>query len=227
MKLLIATTNAGKLAELRAMLSDLPELEVLSLDDVPPVPPVEEDGDTFEHNARKKAVETARATGLPTLADDSGLEVDALDGAPGVYSARFAGIGASDADNNQKLLTELAHTPDSERTARFRAVLALALWPESPRGAATREGTSGPGSDVSAETLDLELHLVAGVVEGTILRAPRGDAGFGYDPLFVPRGDTRSMAELPKVAKNTISHRARALQNLRALLEKKLSQRKA
>jgi XTP/dITP diphosphohydrolase len=133
------------------------------------------------------------ALGVPAIGDDSGLEVDALDGAPGVRSARFAGEGASDPDNIRHLLAVLNGVPEAERTARFRCVLALAR---------------GPGDEV----------VVEGACEGRILDAPRGDRGFGYDPLFLPDGENRSFAELPGDVKNRISHRARAAGALRAAL---------
>ena len=183
MKLLIATNNAGKLRELRALL-DVPGLEVVGLRDVPGAPEVEEDGDTFEANAIKKAVSLARFSGLWTLADDSGLEVDALGGEPGVRSARYAGEPSDTDANNRKLLAALAGEP--HRHARFRCVLALA----SPAG---------------------ETHCVSGACEGVITTEPRGDGGFGYDPVFQPDGYSQTFAELPIEVKNRISHRARAL----------------
>ena len=184
MKLLVATRNAHKLLEIRAILH-LPGLELLGIDDFgAPLPAVEEDAATMMGNAVKKARVLGAASGLWTLADDSGLEVDALDGAPGVYSARFAGDGAGDAANNRQLLQALAGATD--RRARFRCVLALV----APDG---RSWT------------------VEGVCEGTIARAPSGTQGFGYDPLFVPQGAACSFAELPPAEKNRISHRARAL----------------
>ena len=184
MKLVIATRNAHKLEEIRAIF-DFQSLEVLSAFDFPDIPDVVEDGDTFEANAIKKAVEIARATNCWAMADDSGLEVDALGGAPGVYSARYAGEPCSYSKNNEKLLRELAGKPD--RSARFRTVVALS----DPAGKAeTREGTC----------------------PGVIVEELRGTNGFGYDPLFVPDGYTETFAELDPEVKNRISHRARALQ---------------
>jgi XTP/dITP diphosphohydrolase len=188
MRVVVATRNRGKLAELRRLLAGLP-LELVGLDAVGPVPEVVEDGDTFEANAAKKAREVAVATGLPALADDSGLEVDALGGAPGVRSARFAGEGATDQANNRLLLERMAAVPGPERTARFRCVLAFA-------------DPAGP--------LGHRVHLEEGVCEGHIAEAPRGQDGFGYDPLFVPQGMARSMAELSPDEKNGLSHRGRA-----------------
>lgn len=188
MKLLIATTNKGKLRELRALFSVIPELEVLSPEDVGPLPTVDEDGDTFAHNAEKKAREYAAASGLPVLADDSGLQVDALDGEPGVHSARYAGETATDADNVQKLLAALDGVPEGQRGARFRAVLVVVGLGDTPI-------------------------VTQGACEGRIRTAPRGDDGFGYDPVFLPSAPEaagRTMAELPPEVKNAISHRAKA-----------------
>ena len=190
--LVFATRNRGKLAELRAL---VPGVDVLSIDEAEArlgraIPEVVEDADTFAGNAIKKAREVAAATGLPALADDSGLEVDALGGAPGVYSARYAGPDADDAANNAKLLAALAGVPAERRTARFRSVLALAD-PAGPLG----DGV------LTAE----------GIAEGVVLDAPRGTGGFGYDPLFLfpPLGQT--FAELGVGTKNGLSHRARAM----------------
>ena len=183
MKLVIATRNKHKLEEIRAILS-VPRLEIVSALDFPEVPDVVEDGETFEANAIKKAVALATATGLWALADDSGLEVDALGGAPGVYSARYAGEPASYPANNQKLLKNLAQARN--RRARFRCVIALA----SPSG---------------------DVRTVDGRCEGAIAFEERGAGGFGYDPLFIPDGHTRTFAELEPAAKHAISHRGRAL----------------
>ncbi len=184
--LLVGTQNPGKQREYRDLLADLP-VQWLSpadvgLADFTP----EESGATFEENARCKALAYARATGLPALADDSGLEVDALGGAPGVLSARYAGPQATDADRYRKLLTVLAGVPDVRRTARFICVVALAL----PTG---------------------EVYTAHGALEGSIGYEPRGTEGFGYDPVFV-LPDGRHLAELPAAEKHIISHRGRALQ---------------
>lgn len=196
-RLLVATGNRGKLAELARLFSGLP-IELLSPDEVTSVPEVIEDGDTFEANARRKAGVVAEVTGMMVLADDSGLEVDALGGAPGVRSARYAGDGASDADNNAKLLGALDGVADDARTARFRCVLAVA----------------DPGGP-----LGQRIHIEHGLCEGCILRAPRGDRGFGYDPLFLPSGSDRSMAQLTPSEKDARSHRAAAAMRMRAFLE--------
>ena len=188
MRLLLATRNAGKLRELRSRVHGL---EVLSLDDVPPMPEVKETEDTLEGNARLKALAGARGSRLWTVADDSGLFVDALGGAPGVRSARYA--PGSDADRVQALLGAMEAVPDSQRGAAFRCVLALA----SPAG---------------------EVRMVEGECRGLILRAPRGTGGFGYDPVFLVPALTRTMAELSLEEKGRVSHRARALEALEPLL---------
>jgi XTP/dITP diphosphohydrolase len=175
------------------MLHDQPGVEVLSLVDFPDAPDVVEDRETYQDNALKKASEIAEFTGQRTLADDSGLEVDALDGAPGVYSARYAGENASDADRIHKLLEALKETPDSQRTARFVCAVAIA----APNG---------------------ESQTVVGVCEGRIIHVPRGTHGFGYDPVFIPDGYEQTFAELGDAVKNRISHRARALNGARELL---------
>lgn len=183
MKIVIATRNRHKLTEILEILS-VPHLEVQSALDFPDVPDVVEDGATFEANAVKKAVALARATGLWALADDSGLEVDALGGAPGVYSARYAGEPVSYPANNRKLLNEMKH--EKNRRARFRCVIALS----SPSGRA---------------------HTLEGRCEGVIAREERGTHGFGYDPVFVPEGHTQTFGELEGAVKHGISHRGRAL----------------
>jgi len=188
MKLVVATGNAGKLRELNRILAGQ-GIELLSLADFPELDPVEEDGETFAENAEKKAVSVARRTGLPTLADDSGLEVEALQMAPGVYSARYAGESASDADNNRKLLVALQGVVTGNRQARFVCVLALAF----------------PGGD---------CRLYRGELPGEILDVGRGSDGFGYDPLFYLPSEQCAMAELPVDQKNRISHRAQALRQL-------------
>ncbi len=192
MKLILATRNVHKIEELSAMLSDL-NVELLSFRDFPDLPEVVEDGETLEDNAIKKAREISQATGLPALADDTGLEVAALGGAPGVISARYAGEACSYDDNNRKLIHELEGVPDEERKAAFRCVVALAV----------------PGGEVMT---------VEGRTDGVILREPRGDMGFGYDPIFLPNGHTLSYAEMSQDEKNTVSHRGRALEKARELI---------
>ncbi len=187
--IVLATGNAGKLREIRALLTPLaftvvPQGE-LGISDVA------ETGLTFVENALIKARHAAQHSGLPALADDSGLAVDALRGAPGIYSARYAGPHASDADNNQKLLQELAHTPDEQRTARYHCVLVYLRH--------------------AADPTPLICH---GQWQGKILHAPQGNGGFGYDPLFFVPDEQCSAAELSAARKNAISHRGQALQEL-------------
>ncbi len=191
-RLVLATRNRHKVAELSAMLAGLP-VDVLSFHDFPNMPDVIEDGATLETNAVKKAVEVAAATGLPSLADDTGLEVDALDGAPGVHSARYSGEGANAERNNVKLLSELDGVVGDARAASFRCVVALAV----------------PDGDVS---------IVEGVTRGVILEALRGDGGFGYDPLFLPEGHEHTYAEMGAPEKNAISHRGKAMSRARELV---------
>ena len=189
---LIATTNAGKFSEFAELLGDLP-IAFKSLAEFANAPEVPEDGATYATNALHKALSLARWSGCATLADDSGLEVDALHGAPGVHSARYAGPAQDSAANIAKLLAALEGVPLAQRTARFRCVIAVAR----PAGA----------------TLTVE-----GACEGYILETPRGGAGFGYDPVFLypPLGQT--FAEVPAAVKNRLSHRARACERLRVQL---------
>ncbi len=193
-RLVLATRNPGKIEEITHLLEDLP-VQVFTWKDFPDWPPVEEVGDTFEENARHKAESLARWADLPALADDSGLEVEALGGAPGVVSAHYAGKHGDDAGNVARLLRELEGVPREGRGARFVCVLVLA----GPRG---------------------ERLLVRETCEGRIAEEPRGEGGFGYDPVFVPNGEVRTMAELSLEEKNALSHRGKALRRLRALLEK-------
>jgi len=180
------------------MLRDLP-VEVLSLRDIPGVPEVEEDGETFRENALKKAGEVARHTSEAVLADDSGLEVDALGGEPGIHSARYSGEAASDESNNRKLLFDLRNVPQGKRGAAFRCVLAL----------------SDP---------DGRSEVFEGTWRGEILFEPRGSMGFGYDPLFLDTRQGLTAAELPPEVKNRIRHRGQAFAKFRAWLLKKRSQ---
>jgi XTP/dITP diphosphohydrolase len=188
-RVVLASANPKKAAELAEILAGS-GLRIELLPRPGDVPEVDEDADDFLGNARLKAAALAEATGLPALADDSGLEVDALGGAPGVHSARYAGETATDHDNVVKLLDELEREPAGERSARFWAVIVL-RWPD--------------GRELVAE----------GAVEGTIAATPRGDGGFGYDPVFVPvEGDGRTFAEMTAEEKHHISHRGRALRSL-------------
>lgn len=201
--LLIGSTNRGKVAEYRRMLAGL-DLQLVSPDELDPVPPEPaEDAATYAENAERKARAYAEATGIATVADDSGLEVDALGGAPGVRSRRYFGARASAHERNAKLLALLDDAP--QRTARFVCVVALAH-----PGA----GARAPGSGATVE-------LFEGMVRGEIARAPRpGETGwgFGYDPIFVVGGDGRTMAELTPEEKDVISHRGVAVAKLRAML---------
>ncbi len=190
--LVIATRNAGKTNEIRALLEDFP-IDIRNLDDFGPIPEVVEDGSTFEENAYKKASFTARVLGFPALADDSGLVVTALDGAPGVHSARWAGAAATDADRCQKLLQAMEAVDD--RRASFECVISIAV----PGGAA----------------LTYESRC-----EGEITRAPSGSNGFGYDPVFFYPPLGKTFAELSRDDKGQVSHRGRALQEIRDEFEK-------
>jgi XTP/dITP diphosphohydrolase len=184
-KILLASGNQGKIREMRLLMADASlDVDVLGLSDLPAIEEPEEPYDTFEKNALHKASYYNSRSGLPTLADDSGLEVDALAGAPGVYSARFAGKPRSDARNNEKLLQELAAVPMDKRTARFRCVLAF---------------TDGTDS-----------HVFDGAVEGAIDAQCTGDGGFGYDVVFLPDGFDKSFGVLSPEIKKGISHRSRA-----------------
>lgn len=189
MKLLLATRNPGKLVELRRMLVGVEGLDVVGLTDVPEYPDAPETGATFAENALAKAQDAARATGLPSVADDSGLAVDALNGMPGVLSARWSGRHGDDRANLELLLAQIADVPDERRGAAFVCAAALV----GPDGAET---------------------VVHGEWTGAIVRAPRGTNGFGYDPIFVPDGETRTSAELSDHEKDASSHRARALHAL-------------
>jgi XTP/dITP diphosphohydrolase len=197
MQLLIATTNPGKVREFREMLG-ASGLSFADLSSLPPVPVVEETGHTFRANACLKASYYAKAFDLHTVADDSGLEVDALAGAPGVHSARWAEMnhgGKGDAHNNALLLRQLDATPDAKRTARFVCVLALA----DPQGRI--------------------LLTARDTVDGRVIRAPQGENGFGYDPLFLIDELGKTTAELPPEEKHAISHRGKALRHLRKLMK--------
>jgi XTP/dITP diphosphohydrolase len=190
--LVIATRNKGKTAEIRDLLDGFP-VTIKNLDDFGPIPEVIEDGDTFDENAYKKASFTARVLGYPALADDSGLIVDALNGAPGVHSARYAGPQATDAQRNQKLLAELGNT--SNRKAAFMCVISIAV----PTGAAlTYEGRC----------------------EGQITHTPAGDQGFGYDPIFFCPPLDKTFAQLSRREKGQVSHRGKALNDIREEFEK-------
>lgn len=192
MKILLATKNRDKVVEIKAALAEL-QLDLLAASDLPHLPEIEEDAATLEGNAIKKAETLFTLTGLPCLADDTGLEVEALNGRPGVYSSRYAGPAATYADNVEKLLRELRDVPEPERGARFRTVVAFCR----------AEGTA----------------TVEGACPGRIARVPRGQNGFGYDPVFYLPALGKTMAELTLAEKNEISHRGRALAALKALFK--------
>lgn len=191
MKIFLATGNKHKIDEIKAIFKNVKDIEILSIKDGIEIPEVVEDGDTFEANSAKKALEIAKFTGMITIADDSGLCVDALNGEPGVYSARYSGEGATDASNNAKLIKNLQGIEN--RKAHFVSVITLG----KPDGRA---------------------YSFRGEVEGEIIDIPRGDTGFGYDPHFYVAEYGKTLAEMPEM-KNVISHRANALKKLEVELE--------
>jgi XTP/dITP diphosphohydrolase len=191
--LLIATRNSKKKRELQTILGDW-DVRLLTLDDIEDMPEIEEDGASFTENAIKKAQIISALSGYITLADDSGLEVDALGGAPGIFSARFAGIDADDEKNNRKLKALMHNVNEDKRTAQFVCVIAIA----------TPEGI---------------VQTAQGVCKGKIEMAGRGQGGFGYDPLFIPVGFNKTFAELSDEEKNEISHRGKALKEAKPLLQ--------
>ncbi len=200
MKILLATKNKDKVREIRAALSGL-NIEVLSAADMPELPDVEEDAPTLEGNALKKAETIFKITQIPCVADDTGLEVEALNGAPGVFSARYSGPNATYQDNVNKLLHEMRDVPSDNRKARFRTVMAY---------------TSESGSQT-----------VEGVCDGRITTAQRGNNGFGYDPVFEVGKTGKTLAEMPLEEKNKISHRGRAIREIVSLFEQELGGNKS
>ena len=199
-RVILASKNRGKLLEVRSILSDL-EVEVVGLEEFPEIPEVVEDRESFLENARKKSEVISKLTGELVIADDSGLEVDALGGRPGVRSARYARDGASDEENNLKLLQEMRGIPLADRKARFRCVMVLS----SPDG---------------------RWWATEGIWEGTIAEEPRGSGGFGYDPVFFLPELGKTVAELTSEEKNSMSHRAKALESMKKLLKALLSEEK-
>ena len=193
-KIVLATRNKHKIEEIKTILHDLP-LEILTLNDYPDVPVLREDGATFQENSLQKAQAVFQHSKLAALADDSGLEVFYLNGRPGVISARYAGDGASDEMNNEKLLGQIRGVAPRRRKAQFRAVLTLLD--------------------------DKGVEVTEGICPGTLVESPRGTNGFGYDPIFMPDGFSRTYAELTSEEKNRISHRARALAAMREVLQQK------
>ncbi len=192
MEIVLATRNKKKIEEIRRITEDLP-IAIRSLADFLECPETVEDRDSFEGNATKKAVEVCQCTGKIALADDSGLAVDALDGAPGVFSARYAGEGADDVRNYEKLLAELKGVPPDKRTARFACCIALAF----PDG---------------------KVMTFFSEARGSITMEPKGKTGFGYDPVFLPDGYTRTFAEMTGAEKDCLSHRGKALEKLAKFL---------
>jgi XTP/dITP diphosphohydrolase len=192
-KIILATRNKHKILEIKTILGDLP-LEILTLNDFPDVPTLREDGETFQDNSLQKAQAVYQHTKIAALADDSGLEVFYLNGRPGVISARYAGDGASDEMNNEKLLGQMRGVAPRRRKAQFRAVLTLL-----DKGG---------------------VEVTEGICPGTLAESGRGTNGFGYDPIFIPDGFSRTYAELTAEEKNKISHRARALAALREVLQR-------
>lgn len=191
-QLVLATHNRDKAREISALLSDL-GVGVLTLDAFPQIGPIAEDAGTLEGNALLKASAVGRATGLPALGDDTGLEVHSLYGEPGVYSSRYSGEHATYAENVAKLIAQMKSFPPRRRAARFRCALAFAAEGIGPR-------------------------IVEGICQGTILEKPRGMGGFGYDPVFLPRGFDKTLAEMDLSLKNTLSHRGRAMQEMLPIL---------
>jgi len=192
MKIVLASRNKKKIEELKRLLEGI-DIELLSANDFPYLEEVEEDGQTFDENALKKARYVSQQTGLPSLSDDSGLEVEALNGAPGVISARYAGDKATDEENIMKLLKEMNGIPDEKRKARFVCCIAL-VFPDG------------------------QEYLFWGYVNGKITFEPRGNNGFGYDPVFIPEGYQRTFAEMETNEKDNLSHRKEALDKLKGFL---------
>ena len=197
MKIVLATHNRHKVEEIKSILSDLP-IELLSLDNFPTIGEIVEDGATLEENAKKKAKTVYEQTGLLSLADDTGLEVEVLDGRPGVFSARYSGENATYEENNKKLLGELKEIPFERRNAKFRCVISII----------------GNGID----------KVAIGEMPGKILYELRGKNGFGYDPLFLPNGYEKTFAEIESELKNKLSHRARALEEAKKILKRLTSE---
>ena len=196
-RVVLATGNPGKLRQFSELLG-ASGLALVRQSDFGIEPPPET-GNTFLENSLLKARNAARLTGLPAIADDSGIEVDALGGRPGLYSARYAGEGASDEQNLRKMLLELENVPSQQRTARYRSIIVFL------------QGADDPAPLIGE-----------GVWEGSIATAPRGSGGFGYDPIFIPRGDTRTAAELPVEVRNELSHRGQASRAFLAQLDQRV-----
>lgn len=196
MEIVLATRNKKKVEEIKRIVSGIP-VDILTIGDFPGCPEVEEEGNTFEENAVKKALSVAKYTGRPSLADDSGLEVYALNGSPGVMSSRYAGPESDDKKNIEKLLKEMECLDDKKRTARFVCCVALAF----------------PDGDVKK---------FFGSVEGIVGREPKGNSGFGYDPVFYPEGQSKTFAEMSSDDKDALSHRGRALREFVIFLKDRI-----
>lgn len=198
MKLIVATRNKGKLKEIQQKFSTIPNITLLSLEDIEkefgPIPDITEDGTTFADNALKKARELSRLTGYPSMADDSGLVIDALGGEPGVFSARYAGESVTDTERNELILEKMKGVPEGKRQARFVCVIAIVIPSKGE-------------------------YFAEGVCEGEIAYEPKGTHGFGYDPIFYLPERDKTMAELPIEIKNSLSHRARALEKAAKILQ--------
>lgn len=203
MEIVLATRNIKKAGELRRIMNE--NVTILTLDDLPSCPEVEEDAGTFEGNAIKKAVTIAKCTQKAVAADDSGLEVYALNNAPGVMSARYAGKNAEDIDNTNKLLCEMQHLTDEQRGARFVCCIALAL-------------PSGLSAGLSDGIDEIKVETFFGYAEGFIAKELHGSMGFGYDPVFYPAGHARTFAEMTDEEKDALSHRRAALEGLKGYL---------
>jgi XTP/dITP diphosphohydrolase len=219
MDIVLATANPDKAIEIEAIMAQI-DVKLVRGDAFAGLPEVVEDGQTLEENALKKARQIREFTGLCALADDTGLEVNALGGAPGVFSSRYAGENATYDDNNQKLLTELVDVPQAERGARFRCVVALALVEKVGDTLYTRM-RAGDGTDphlALGETGGPDALVTEGMIEGRIAFEKRGTHGFGFDPLFEAPALGKTLAELAPERKNQISHRYRALVEMRELL---------
>ena len=195
-QLLLATRNKDKVSELHSLLVDA-DCQLLTLDEFPQIGETVEDGETLEENAVKKARQSFQVANIPTIADDSGLEVYYLNNEPGVYSSRYAGSGATYSDNCKKLLEKLRGVPPRRRAARFRCVIAFM-------------------------PTDGVVQAVEGICQGVITETPRGENGFGYDPIFLPNGYSETLAEMDRALKNTLSHRGKAIQNIRPILRQLL-----
>jgi XTP/dITP diphosphohydrolase len=204
-EILIATSNEGKAREIKCALTRFP-LTILTLRDFPSVQKIEETGETYEENAISKAVEYSAQTGLYAIADDSGMEVSALGGRPGVFSARYGGTGLSDSERNQRLLSSLANTDSNGRAARFVSVAVLAQPPEGNANAAC------------------VLAVTKGICAGAIAFSSRGEHGFGYDSIFIPNGHDQTFGELADSIKNEISHRAQCIMQLQSVVTYLLEQ---